>query len=135
MTDRDVRELLRRSFEGIVERHGVGRAYSRACALELLAALDGQRIRLVRPAHLHNPDADYRLKPPAGDPVTGAEAVRAAFYEKRLHGTGICPLCRTGQPLTVIGRIADHELATGDQPPAGCLGAGLEPLNTDRTTP
>lgn len=130
MTDRDVRDLLMRSFEGIVERHGVARSYTRACALELLAALDGQRIKLVRPAHLHDPVADWRNKPQPGDPQAGANAARAALF-----GTGTCPLCRTEQALTGNGTLADHTTEDEDQPPADCLGAGLEPLATERTTP
>lgn len=127
MTERDVRDLLQRAFEGIAERHGVARSYSRACAMELLAALDGQQIKLVRPAHLHDPAADWRRRPDPGDPRAGANAVRAALY-----GTALCPLCRTERPLTAAGTLAEHDLPDDDQTPtAGCLGAGLEPLTTD----
>lgn len=134
MTDRDVRDLLQRSFENIVERHGVARSYSHACALELLAALDGQRIRLVYPAHLNDPAADWRHTPEAGDTHRGAAAARAALYAQRPHGSATCPLCRTDQPLTAAGRIADHDPTEDAEPPAGCLGAGLEP-HADRNTP
>ncbi|MGH6657590.1 MAG: hypothetical protein ACRDVE_20585 [Actinocrinis sp.] len=123
MTQRDVRDLIQAGFEGIAEKYGVHRGYSRACALELLAVLTGQGISFVRPAHLHDPVADWRRKPQPGDALAGANRVRAALY-----GTGICPLCRTEHALTAAGTLTEHDLPDDDEAPAaGCLGAGLEP--------
>lgn len=134
MTERDVRDLLTRHFEGIAEKYGVRRSYSHACALEILAALAGQGIQLVRPVHQHDPAADWRRVPEPGDAEAGAAAARAALYQQRPNGEGVCPLCRTVQPLTAAGRIVDHDLDDDDMPPAGCLGAGLEPAAPERTT-
>ena len=130
MTDRDVRDLLRVNFEGIVERHGVKRSDSYACALELLAALDGQRIKLTRPAHLHDPNGDWRSRDRTQDPaahreagVHGARAARAAMY-----GTGTCPICRTPEVnLTRDGHLDDHEITDDALGPVGCVGAGAPP--------
>lgn len=128
MTERDVRRLLTSNFEGIVERHGVRRAYSHACALELIAALVGQGISLVRPAHLHDPAADWRRRPEPGDQETGASRVRAALY-----GTGICQICRTEQPVTDAGAIAEHDITDDDGNTFTCLGSDADPAPFART--
>jgi hypothetical protein len=123
MTDRDVRDLILRAFEGIAERHGVARSHSHACALELIAALTGHGVRLVRPAHLHDPAADWRRERHPGDQVAGARAARAALY-----GTGTCPICRTPAVLlTRDGALDEHELPDDTLGPVGCVGAGLKP--------
>lgn len=122
-----MRELLRRSFEGIVERHGVGRAYSRACAMELLAALDGQRISLARPAHLHDPVADWRRHPEPGDQQTGATRAWAV-----LSGTAICQVCRTEQSVTPDGVIAEHDITDEDGNTFDCLGSDADPAFVPR---
>lgn len=91
MTDRDVREQIIRAFEGIAERHGVPRSKSHACALQLVAALEGHGIRLARPAHLHDPNANWRDQP-------GRQTARPAdtdpddpYYAARLFYTGSPP--------------------------------------------
>ena len=127
MTDRDVRDLIVRAFEHIAERHGVARSHSHACALELIAALTGHGIRLVRPAHLHDAAADWRVRRDPGDYDAGKRAALAA-----LNGTGICSLCRTEQLLTGDGLIADHDIEDPALGVLGCLGAGITP---DKTTP
>lgn len=97
MTDRDVRDLLQRAFEGIAERYGVHPNKSTACALEHLAALTGHGIRLVRPAHLHDPDADYRaatLRRQNPDQIGAPRAETGPgdlYYATRLAVTGNPP--------------------------------------------
>jgi hypothetical protein len=130
MTTRDVRDLLIRNFEGIAERYGVARSKSRACALEMLAAVTGQGISTVRPAAHHDPAADWRKKPAPADPTLGANQVRAALY-----GTGQCPLCRGFQALTASGTLADHPTTDADGITLDCLGAGLEPFHPQLPKP
>ncbi|MBS2962614.1 hypothetical protein KGA66_06115 [Actinocrinis puniceicyclus] len=128
MSSRDVRSLLISNFEGILERHGVRRAYSHACALELIAALTGQGISLVRPAHLHDPVADWRRRPEPGDQETGASRARAALY-----GIGICQVCRTGQPVTDAGAISEHDFTDEHGNTLTCLGSDADPAPFART--
>lgn len=135
MTDRDVRDLIRTNFENIVERHGVARSKSYACALELLAALDGQRIRLTRPAHHQDPGADWRARDPAADPDAYREAAAVGAHLARvaLYGTGTCPICRTPAVLlTRDGDLDEHDIPDDTLGPVGCVGAGLTP--TTETT-
>lgn len=129
MTSRDVRSLLTSNFEGIVERHGVRRSYSHACALELIAALTGQGISLVRPAHLHDPVADWRRRPQPGDQQTGASRAWAV-----LSGNAICQVCRTEQRVTGDGKILEHELADEYGNTLTCLGSDADPALVPRTT-
>lgn len=125
MTDRDVRDVLRVAFEAIEEEFGVSRSKSRACALKHLAALEGHGIRLARPAHLHDAAADWRVRREPGDAAAGKRAALAA-----LNGTGTCSLCRTEQPLTGDGLIADHDIEDPALGVLGCLGAGITPDTT-----
>ncbi len=92
MTERDVREQIIRAFEGIAERHGVARSKSHACALDLVAALTGHGIRLARPAHLHDPNADWRRRPGQNTGRPPAEAdPDDPYYAARLYVTGNPP--------------------------------------------
>jgi hypothetical protein len=91
MTTRDVRDVLLRNFEGIVERHGVARSKSHACALELLVALRGQGISTLRPANHHDPNADWRRRPEqTGRPPADADP-DDPYYAARLYVTGNPP--------------------------------------------
>ena len=129
MSTRDVRSLLTSNFEGIVERHGVKRAYSHACALELIAAVTGQGISLVRPAHLHDPVADWRRRPEPGDQESGASRAWAV-----LSGTAICQVCRTEQRVTRDGAIEEHDITDADGNTFTCLGSDADPAFVPRTT-
>lgn len=91
MTDRDVRDLIVRSFEGIAERHGVARSKSHACALQLVAALEGHGVRLVRPANLHDPNADWRRPRQAPIPRAADHDPDDPYYAARLYVTGNPP--------------------------------------------
>jgi hypothetical protein len=91
MTERDVRAQIITAFEGIVERNGVARSKSHACALQLVAALTGHGIRLARPAHIHDPNANWRdrrdrdlARPADTDPDD-------PYYAARLFVTGNPP--------------------------------------------
>lgn len=128
MTERDVRDLIVRAFEGIAERNGVARRKSHACALQLAAAVEAHGVRLVRPAAIHDPAADWRRKSEPGDTQAGANAARAA-----LNGTGRCPLCHTDQALTSERTLTEHTVPDVDGNHAGCLGAGLEPSTMQGT--
>jgi len=123
VSTRDVRDQVVAGFETVLdEEPGVARSRVHYLALKLAAIVEAHGVRLARPAHLHDPVADWRNKPTAGDPQAGANQVRAALY-----GTGLCPLCRTNQALTGSGTLTDHPVPDDEQPGAGCLGAGLEP--------
>lgn len=116
MTDRDVRDLIVRSFEGIAERHGVARSKSHACALQLVAALEGHGVRLVRPANLHDPAADWRRPRQEQIPRAADYDPDDPYYAARLYVTGNPP---TG----------------AEPPPEGQLEIPLDLLPTDKAHP
>ena len=132
MTIKDVRDPVRQGFEFVVEQYGVKRSELRHCALALLAVLDGQQVSLTRPAHHHNPDADWhkrRDREQVGDQAAGAQLARTTVLAS-LYGTGTCPVCRLpGIPLTRDGALSDHPPADAD-PELGdidCVGGGGKP--------
>jgi len=82
MTTRDVRDLIVDAIEGDLRRRGCPNP--RTAALAAAAIVEGQGIALVRPAHHHDPVADWRRTPqpeqitPAAA-ATGYQAARAAI--------------------------------------------------------
>jgi hypothetical protein len=74
MATRDVREIILDTVEGRLRDLGVRHAYAEACAI--VAIVEGQGIKLVRPAHHHDPNADWHRQPDA--PPAGQAAKEAA---------------------------------------------------------
>lgn len=131
MSIRDVRDAIVRGFETVLaEDTATPASRQRHVALKLAAVVEAHGVRLVRPAAIHDPAADWRNKPAAADPLTGANQVRAALY-----GTGQCPLCRTWPALTGAGTLADHLVTDADGITSDCLGAGLEPVHPKPPAP
>jgi hypothetical protein len=131
MTNRDVRDAIVRGFESVLaEDTPTPASRQRHVALKLAAVVEAHGVRLIRPAAIHDPAADWRNKPAAADPQLGANQVRAALY-----GTGQCPLCRTWPALNRDGTLAEHAAPDEDGVPVGCIGAGLEPAHPQPPAP
>jgi len=131
VSSRDVRDAIVRGFEAVLaEDTPTPASRQRHVALKLAAVVEAHGVRLVRPAAIHDPAADWRRQPEAADPMLGANQVRAALY-----GTGQCPLCRTWQALTASGTLTDHRIPADDGVMVGCIGAGLEPFHPQPPTP
>jgi hypothetical protein len=62
VSTRDVRSLIVDAIEADLRRRGCPGA--RSAALAAAAIVEGQGIALVRPAHHHDPNADWRQEPP-----------------------------------------------------------------------
>lgn len=77
MSDRDVRDLITTAWAGKLKHAGV-RA-PEALALELAVIAEAHGVRLTRPAHLHDPDADYRNQTEGVPPSEGYRAAKAAL--------------------------------------------------------
>lgn len=121
--DRDVREVVIAGFEIVLGELGIAHSYRHHGALKLAAVAEAHGVRLARPAHLHDPNANWRDKPEPGDASVGAFAVRAA-----LLGSGICTECDAEQLLRE-GVVEDH-LRVPVNPDADddeCPGSGKPP--------
>jgi len=130
--DRDVRDVVVAGWEGRLKREGVRNAHT--VALELAVIAEAHGVRLARPAHLHDPNANWQNKPEPGDHGTGALAALAAI------GKGVCTVC--GDRVDLTGDlIGPHDVS--DNPPHPpfhpCLGAGKpprqQPVNEDQEQP
>lgn len=77
MGDRDVRDLIVEAWEGKLGQLGVRHAHT--VALELAVIAEAHGIRLTRPAHLHDPAADYRTPAEGTSPTGTYLAAKAAL--------------------------------------------------------
>jgi hypothetical protein len=90
MTTRDVRDLIVDAIEADLRRRGC--PHPRTAALAAAAIVEGQGIALLRPAHHHDPDADWRQEP-APQRITPADAADTwqAAREQRRRAAGLPP--------------------------------------------
>ena len=77
MSDRDVRDLITCAWAGKLRAAGVRNP--EALALELAVIAEAHGVRLVRPAHLHDPAADFRNRPESAPPSAEYLAAKAVI--------------------------------------------------------
>lgn len=77
MSARDVRDLITAAWAGKLKQAGARNPDT--LALELAVIAEAHGVRLVRPAHLHDPAADYRNRPEPAAPGADYLAARAAI--------------------------------------------------------
>lgn len=129
MSTRDVRDAIVRGFETVLAEEHVPASRQRHAALKLAVVVEAHGVRLVRPAAIHDPNADWRKQPEPGDQQTGATRAWAV-----LSGTAICQVCRTEQSVTRDGVIAEHDITDDHGNTFGCLGSSADPAFVPRTS-
>lgn len=77
MSDRDVRDLITTAWAAKLKQAGV--SGPEAVALELAVIAEAHGVRLTRPAHLHDPAADFRNRPEGAAPSADYLAAKAAI--------------------------------------------------------
>ena len=83
MSTRDVRALIVEAWTGRLERGGVRHAYTLACELAVIA--EGHGVKLIRPAHLHDPVAeDWRPGQRPTDVTPARESEHVAAMRRQL---------------------------------------------------
>jgi hypothetical protein len=118
--DRDVTEVVIAGWVGLLRQEGV-RDPERV-ARHQIGIAKSHGVRFARPAHLHDPAANWQDKPERGGQETGVLAALAAL------GKGICAAC--GDRVHLAGDvIGPHDVS--DDPPHPpfhrCPGAGKAP--------